>query len=319
MAYKVLLIYNPTAGPWDMTRTLNRLASYLQGHGWQIELATTEQAGDATWYAQQAARSAFDLVLVAGGDGTINEVANGMAGSNTAMGIVPAGTGNILAHQIRMPLLSVVMPLHVSEVGDALLAGRIHRADLGTVNGRYFVCWAGAGLDAEITVHMEPRARIAKRFSTIPYLISGFAVASEYRGVRARIAVEGRTFTTRALLILASNIQQYAAFFTVARHAYMDDGLLDIFVFKGLGFGYALRHFFHLFSGRYLRDPSVIQILSRRLQIETTPIVAIHRDGDPMGDTPALIGIAPGALRLLVPPQSPGDLFCNPPEHILKG
>ena len=317
MSYKTLLIYNPTAGPWDMTRTLKRLAASIHKYGWEMELVQTQQAGDATLYARQAAENNLDMVLVAGGDGTINEAANGVIGTSTVLGIVPVGTGNILAHQLRMPILSLAAPLYIREVMEALRNSRIQRVDAGLINQRYFVCWAGLGLDAEIAAYMEPRPRYAKRLRTLPYIIAGFTVAAEFRGVRSNIVIEGRTFRTRAIMALASNIQLYAAFFNIAPQARMDDGLLDIFVFKGLGFPYIMRHLMHLFSGRYLRDPKVMHALARTMRVETSPTVAVHLDGDPYGDTPAIIGIEPGKLRLLVPPQAPADLFSKPPELVL--
>ena len=318
MKYKTLLIYNPTAGPWDMTRTLKRLAEYMHKCAWDMELVQTEQPGDATQYAQRAVQDGLDMVLVAGGDGTINEAANGLAGSSTALGIIPVGTGNILAHQLHMPILSLAAPLYVRDVGEALCGSRVQRVDTGVINERYFVCWAGLGLDAEIAAYMEPRPRIAKRLRTLPYIIAGFSVAAEFRGVRSRIVIEGRTFRTRALMVLASNIQLYAAFFNIAPRARMDDGLLDIFVFKGFGFIYIMRHLMHLFSGRYQRDPKVMHALARTMTVHTMPTVAVHLDGDPYGDTPAVIGIEPGNLLLLVPPQAPDSLFSKPPERILE-
>ncbi len=318
MAFRTLLIYNPAAGPWDMTRVLKRLAEELGAHAWQVELVETRKPGDAVWLARQASRDGLDLVLVAGGDGTINEAVNGVAGSNIILGIVPVGTGNILAHQMHMPILSPMPPYQIGEMADTLLHSRVQRVDAGLINGRYFVCWAGAGLDAEIAAQLEPRPRYAKRLGTLPYIIAAVSVASWFKGFRTRVSVEGRAFNTRALLIVASNIQLYAAFFTIARHAYMDDGLLDIFVFKGLGFSYALRHFLHMLMGqRHLNDPAVIQVLARHVQVETTPAVAVHLDGDPYGETPALVGLEAGALRFLAPPQAPGDLFCKPPEQVL--
>jgi YegS/Rv2252/BmrU family lipid kinase len=317
MGYDALLIHNPTAGPWPMTRSLKRLVSHLQKHGWEVELVETKRAGDATRFARQAAQSGLGAVFVAGGDGTINEVVNGLVDTPTALGIVPVGTGNILAHQLRLSPLSPVAPFQLGDVGDALLKSRVQRVDVGRANGRYFLCWAGAGLDAEVTVQMEPRPRYSKQLRTLPYIIAGVSVAMEFRGVRSRIVVEDRSINTRALLVLASNIQLYAAFFSIARHAYMDDGMLDIFIFKGLGFPYALRHLVRIFSGRYLKDPSVTQALARRVQIQTAPDVAFHLDGDPCGETPAVIDLEEGALRLLVPPQAPGDLFCKPPEVAL--
>ncbi|HQE93845.1 MAG TPA: diacylglycerol kinase family lipid kinase [Anaerolineae bacterium] len=318
MSYKTLLIYNPVAGPWDMTRTLKRLAAYMRTWGWQMELVQTRQAGDATRYAQQAAQDHMDIVLIAGGDGTINETANGLIGTSTALGIVPVGTGNILAHQLRMPILSLTAPLYVREVGEALCTSRVQRVDVGNINDRHFVCWAGLGLDAEITAQIEPRPRYAKRLGALTYIIAGFVVASEFRGVRSRILIEGHTFRTRALMAVASNIQLYATFFNIAPHAQMDDGLLDIFVFKGLGFSYIIRHLLHLFSGQHRHDPKVMHALGCGMQVQTTPPVAVQIDGDPFGSTPATIGIEPGELRLLVPPQAPTSLFGKPPEQLLS-
>ncbi len=315
MGYQVRLIYNPAAGPWEKGRRLTRLASHLESRAWSVELVETAQPGDATRFSQDAAQRGLDAVIVAGGDGTVNEVANGLVGSDTALGIAPVGTGNILARQLQMPILSVTPPFHVTEVAKALLKSRYQRVDVGKVQDRHFVCWVGVGLDAEIAAQMEPRPRYSKRLRTLPYIIAAFSVAFAFRGVRTRITLEERALNTRALLVLVSNIQLYAAFFNVARHAYMDDGMLDIFVFKGLGFGYALRHLFHLSSGRYLRDPAVVQALARHVHIETSPEVAMHVDGEPNKTTPATISLVPQALRLLVPPQAPQDLFSHPPER----
>ena len=315
MGDRALLIYNPAAGPWEKRRLLKRLGAYLRSQAsWAVEMVETSRPGDATRFSRDAAQRALDTVIVAGGDGTVNEVANGLVGSTTALGIAPVGTGNILAHQLCMPILSLSAPFHVAEVGDALLKGRYQRVDVGRLGERHFICWAGMGLDAEIAAQMEPRPRYTKRLRTLPYVIAAFSVASAFRGVRTRIQLEERTLNTRALLVVVSNIQLYAAFFNLARHACMDDGMFDIFVFKGLGFGYFLRHIFHLFSGRYLRDPAVVQALARRVEIETSPPVAMHVDGEPCASTPATIALLPGALRLLAPLQAPRDLFCQPPE-----
>lgn len=317
MSYKTLLIYNPTAGPWDMTGVLKRLATYLNKSGWQIDLIQTQQPGDATRYAKDAAETGKDMVLVAGGDGTINETVNGLVNSNTVMGIIPVGTGNILAHQLHMPVLSLGAPFYINEVSDALCKGRVQRVDTGVIKERYFVCWAGLGLDAEIAASMEPRPRYVKRLRMLPYMIAGFSVASEFRGVRSRISIGNRTIRTRTLMALASNIQLYAAFFNIAPHARMDDGLFDIFVFKGLGFPYALRHLLTMFSGRTLQDPKVTHALARTLQVESTPSVAVQLDGEPCGNTPVNVQIAPATLSLLIPPQAPDNLFSKRPEWVL--
>ncbi|TFG73788.1 MAG: diacylglycerol kinase family lipid kinase [Anaerolineales bacterium] len=313
MALKTRIIYNPTAGPWDMTRSLKRLALYLDKSGWSTELIQTAYPGDATFYARQAAEQGVELVLVAGGDGTINEAVNGLVDSPTVMGIVPVGTGNILAHQLHMPLLSLVAPLYIRDVGEAILNSRVQQVDAGVINDRHFICWAGLGLDAEIAAQLEPRPRYAKRFRTLPYIVAGFIIASDFRGVRSHVLISDRNIRTRALMVVASNIQLYASFFNIAPQAKMDDGLLDIFVFKGLGFSYALRHLFSFFGGRHLQSSEVLHALARDLHVETTPKVAVHLDGDPYGVTPVAVYLKPGALKLLVPPPAPRSLFTKPP------
>jgi len=299
-----------------MTRSLKRLSSYLAKSGWETELIQTAYPGDATSHARQAAEEGAELVLVAGGDGTINEAVNGLVHTPTVLGIIPVGTGNILAHQLHMPLLSLVAPLYIRDVGEALLNSRVQQVDAGVINDRHFICWAGLGLDAEIAAQMEPRPRYAKRFRTLPYIIAGFTVASEFRGVRSHVQISQRNIRTRALMVVASNIQLYASFLKIAPQAKMDDGLLDIFVFKGLGFSYALRHFFSVIWGRHLQSPEVLHALARDMQVETTPQVAVHLDGDPYGSTPASLYLEPGALKLLVPPLAPENLFTKPPLRL---
>lgn len=299
-----------------MNRSLKRLSLYLEKSGWKTDLVQTAHPGDATTHAHQAAEDGTDLVLVAGGDGTINEVVNGLAHTPTILGIVPVGTGNILAHQLHMPILSLVAPFYIREVGEALLNSRIQVVDAGVINQRHFICWGGLGLDAEIAASMEPRPRYAKRFRTLPYIIAGFTIASEFRGVRSNIMISDRNIRTRALMVVASNIQLYASFLTIAPQAKMDDGLMDIFVFKGLGFSYALRHLLSFLGARHLQSPEVLHALSRDMHVETAPQVAVHLDGDPYGATPATFALDQGAIKLLVPPQAPKSLFTQPPLHL---
>jgi diacylglycerol kinase (ATP) len=169
-------------------------------------------------------------------------------------------------------------------------------------------------LDAEISAQMEPRPRFTKRFRAIPYIITGFAVASEYRGVPMRVAVEGDAFRTRALVVIASNIQLYGAYLNIAPQACMDDGVLDIFVFKGLDFSYMLRHLARFFSGHHRDNPELTHLVTRTLRIDTMPEVAVQLDGDPFGTTPVQLDLVPGVLRLLAPPNAPNSLFSKPPE-----
>ncbi len=305
---KAHLIYNPTAGPRDVRRDLKSVRSYLKRRGWSVEMRVTEKSSDATTLARAAAQAGCDVVIAAGGDGTVNEVVNGLVGTQTALGVLPAGTGNMWAKQLHIPTYTLVNPLRLREAAAGLTKGVIHSIDVGQVNDRYFLCWAGIGLDAQVTAEMEPRQRYTKRLGVLPYAIAAVLVARDFPGVRTRVFLDGGIVRGRTLLILVSNIQQYSML-NVARKARVDDGLLDVFIFKGLGFPYAVHHLLKVISQRYLQDPQIVHRQARHIEVQTEWAVPVQVDGDPIGTTPVTLKIVPRALRVLMPPSAPPGLF----------
>ncbi|MDY7078844.1 MAG: diacylglycerol kinase family lipid kinase [Chloroflexota bacterium] len=303
------MIYNPTAGPRDVQRGLKRVSSSLKRRGWSVELRLTEKPGDAISLARAAAQSGYDVVVAAGGDGTVNETVNGLVGTRTALGVLPVGTGNLLAKQLGISTHTLTNPRRLHEAATGLAEGTIRLVDVGQVNDQYFLCWAGIGLDAQVTTEMEPRQRRTKRLGVLPYAIAAVLVARDFQGVRTRVSLDGNIVRSNTLLILVSNIQQYAGILNVAREARMDDGLLDVFIFKGLGFSYAVRHLLKIISQRYLQDPHVVHRQARRIEVWTEEAVPVQADGDPIGATPITLQVVPHALRILVPPSAPPGLF----------
>lgn len=310
---KAHLIYNPAAGPWDVQQAIQRICAQLEERGWSIQLKQTRQSGDATVLAREAAQAGCDIVVVAGGDGTLNEAVNGLIDTRTALGVLPVGTGNRWARQLGLPLYLLANPLRVHEAATGLAEATIRQIDVGRVNERYFLCWAGIGLDAQITTEMEPRPRHTKHLGIIPYIIAGLLVARDFQGVRTRVQLDDQVVRGRTLLILASNIQQYAGQLHVAPQARLDDGLLDVFVFKGLGFPYALRHLFTMLNRRWLQDPRIVHRQARHIKIQTDRPIPVQVDGDPAGTTtPVTLQVLPRALRVLVPPTASPGLFASP-------
>jgi diacylglycerol kinase (ATP) len=310
---KAQIIHNPTAGPRDIRRAMERVRSDLERRGWTVELRMTERAGDALVFARSAAEAGCDVAIAAGGDGTVNETVNGLVGTHTALGVLPVGTGNVWAKQLGIPTYTLTNPLRLQEAAAGLVEGVFRQVDVGRVSGqgdaRCFLCWAGIGLDAQVTVEMEPRPRFAKRLGMLPYAIATLIVARDFSGVRTRVSLDGAVVRGRTLLVLVSNIQQYAGVFKVARRARVDDGLLDVFVFKGLGFPYAVRHMLTIISNRYLQDPRVVHRQASRIEVRTEEVMSVQVDGDPIGTTPITLEAVPRALRVLVPPSAPLDLF----------
>jgi len=303
------LIYNPTAGPRDVHRSLGKLIVALERHGWTVDLRTTERAGDGTRLARAAAEAGCDACIVAGGDGTVNEAVNGLVGTDTALAVLPVGTGNMWAKQLGVPTYTLTNPLRLREAVDGLIAGEVRSVDAGLADDRYFLCAAGFGLDATVTSEMEPRARHTKRLGMLAYAIAAVMVARDYPGVRSRVELDGTLVRGRSLLILVSNIQQYCGKVHVIQEARIDDGLLDVFVFKGLGLAYAARHVVKMLSRRYLEDPRIVHRQARHIRVVTEPATPVQLDGDPFGRTPTTLTVVPRGLRVLVPPTAPQALF----------
>jgi YegS/Rv2252/BmrU family lipid kinase len=308
---KARLIYNPIAGPWDVRRALKRVRSELGKHGWSVDIHLTEKAGDATRLAQEASRAGYDVVIAAGGDGTVNEAVNGLVGSDTALGVLPVGTGNLWARQMGIPVYALTNPLRLHETAAELAGSTIRLIDVGQVGSHYFLCWAGIGLDAQVTSELEPRQRYTKHLGMLPYAVAVILVARDFQGVRTRVYLDGNIVRGRSLLILASNIQQYGGQLHVASGARIDDGLLDVFVFKGLGFAYILRHVMTMASRRWLQDPQIVHRQARRIEVLTEWAIPVQVDGDPIGTTPVTIQVVPRALQVLVPPSAPAELFAS--------
>jgi len=309
------LIYNPTAGPRDVTAELERVCAFFVKEGWTVELSRTEGPGDAVRMAREAALEHRDAVIVAGGDGTVNEVVNGLVGSDTALGVLPVGTGNLWAKQLHVPTYTLANPSRLRDAARGLVAAQVRAIDVGRVDGHAFLCWASAGLDAQVTTEMEPRNRTTKRLGALPYLVAAVIVGQDFHGVPTTITLDGDPVRGRMLLLVANNIQQYGGLVEVAPRAKLDDGLLDVFVFKGLGFGYVVRHLFRVLSQRYLEDPEIVHRQARRIEIEAEEPLPVQVDGDPLGRTPVDIRVVPRALRILAPPTMPSDLLADRPQR----
>ena len=308
-----MVIFNPTAGARDVRRELERVMTYLEDRGWQLTLRETRGREDATTSAREAAATGFHAVFVVGGDGTINETVNGLVGSEVALGLLPSGTGNVWALELGLPIPSPVCWHPLLGAAKAMLAGQVRRVDVGRADERHFLLWAGVGLDAEVTEQIEPRTRAKKRLGTLAYVIAAALVAKDFAGTRVVVNVDGRKIRARALLIVVSNTQLYGRILRIASQARLDDGLLDVCIFKGFGFPATVRHALRILSGQHLRDPQVVYYQGRRVSISSARPLAVQVDGDPVGHTPITLEIVPRALNIIVPAHAPGNLFQDGP------
>ncbi|MCA1553155.1 MAG: diacylglycerol kinase family lipid kinase, partial [Chloroflexi bacterium] len=149
---RAMLIFNPAAGQRDLRAALDEVNTYLISIGWQVCVRETQARGDATVLARDAVADGADVVFAAGGDGTINEVVNGLAHSHVALGVLPTGTANVWAQEIGLPVPRLLNPDPNPLLSGAtrLANGHVHEMDLGKAGSRYFMLYGSVGFDAQV-------------------------------------------------------------------------------------------------------------------------------------------------------------------------
>jgi YegS/Rv2252/BmrU family lipid kinase len=309
---KACMIVNPAAGLRDFRRQLHNAVEYLELRGWEVRLLETKEKGDATRLAQRAAEMGCEVAIAVGGDGTVNEVVNGLAGSETALGIIPAGTANVYAADVGIPIWGPLRPNAVRIAAEIIHGGQRRKIDLGQIQfpdgrQRYFFMWCGIGLDAAISkeVHSED----TRRLGMAAWVIAGVMVALNFMGTRGNVIVDSQKKRRRVLWAVISNGQLYGRLWRIAPRAKMDDGMLDLTVFEGYGVPSTVRHLAGLTLGQYARDPTVHFYRGYSFSIDTRRPLPVHVDAEPVGTTPVKIQVVPAALYVVLPPKLPGHLF----------
>ena len=288
---KVRAIVNPRAGA-GARRALAALEQAPAGlHGLAVSLS--ERAGHARELAREAAQAGCDLVLAVGGDGTANEVAWGLLGSQAALGLVPVGSGNGLARTLGIPLAP-------RRALQALADAVTRRMDVGFVNERPFLNVAGAGFDAAVGAAFHERARAGARRGVLGYVWAGLGIALGYRA--STLGREGAEPSGRAALLFSfSNGPQYGGGAVIAPGARLDDGLLDVVRIEDAPRLRLLLQAPRLFLGGIERLPAY----SRPALASFVPTAGepfpYHRDGEPEPPVARLeVRIEPKALPVLV-------------------
>ncbi|MEA3407772.1 MAG: diacylglycerol kinase family protein [Chloroflexota bacterium] len=305
----VRLVYNPVAGRYDAGKALQRVIDFLQAQGWEVSVSRTQGPGDATVYAREAVKEGADIVVAVGGDGTLGEVASGLAHSDCALGVLPVGTGNVWAHMLGLPVWTPNRPSALLEAARTLVEGKRFPIDLGQMGNRYFVLWTGVGFDAQVVHDVEPHRELRRQFGNLAYFVTAITLSLQLRGTPVTVSVDGKMTQQRAVLILVTNVQFYGRPWRVAPEARMDDGLLEVYIFKGGGTLNVVGHVVSVLRGRQLHNPNIEVHHGREVVIRSEKPLPVHVDGDPAGYTPITISVMPKTLQVIVPPSSSDFLF----------
>lgn len=316
---KALIIHNPVAGQRGFEEDLRQTVSFLQSSGWQITgVEETHGYGDATTYARGAVAKGCDAVFVAGGDGTIAQTVDGLVGSETALAVLPGGTGNVLARQLNLPVPGGLHAHPLLEAARLALAGQVRPVDVGRVRftigdpePHHFLCWGGVGFDAALNREINQDPERKRRYGVLGFIVAGFLLLRDFAGTSAIVRVDGQRVSRRMLMLVASNIQLYGIFFTVAPNAALDDGRLDVLCFQGIHPARGLVHLARLIFRQHTRNPEVDFYRAERVEIRTHRPLPVHVDGDCIGNTPVILEVVPRALKLMVPRSAPASLFVD--------
>jgi diacylglycerol kinase (ATP) len=233
-----------------------------------------------------------DMVIVAGGDGTMNAAADALVECGLPLGILPTGTGNDLARTLGIPTT-------LAEAASVITGGRRHTIDLGRANGKHFFNVASLGLSAELTRHHTVERK--RRLWLFAYVLSVRDAYRQTRPFRARIRCDGRERRVRTIQISVGNGRHYGGGMTIAEHAAIDDGWLDVYCLRPSSFWRLLILFPALRRGRLQRQRMISVMRARKVEVTTRRPMPVNTDGEITTRTPVRFEVVPQALSVLVP------------------
>jgi diacylglycerol kinase (ATP) len=301
-----LLIYNPAAGRISVRPFIGAVIRVLNDSGWRVEVAESVNGRHTTQLARMAAQENFRAVFAIGGDGTAGQAASGLLGSQTALGVLPAGTSNVWARE--MSIDAFVWP-HIRALHQnarLLVESPPCAVDIGLCNGQPFLMWAGIGLDAMTVKKLDPRKRFEKYINVPEYFATTVWNATIWHGMNLHVTSDDKQVDGHYLLAVASNIRHYVGgVVKISPQAFLDDGLMDLWLFSGSTLVDAFQHFFDMQSGRHMSSESARCIpFQEALIVSETPF-PIQIDGEPLfGAQRAKLEVLPRKLQILVPPHS---------------
>ncbi len=297
VAKRALCIINPAARGAPATEQLRDAIGELDA--WEISLEATARPGDATELARRAAQDRADAVIACGGDGTLNEIANGLVNSHTALAVVRGGTANVWAKEVRIPS-DPATAVRLLNDGDT------RTIDLGRAGERYFLLMAGIGFDAAIVRGVS--ATLKRRLGAASYLLHGMSRALTHRATAVDLVVNGERRADRLYWLLLGNTRSYAGVLNITHQAEADDGRLDLCLLREGGplrLGWLSPW---VLLGRHHQRAGVTYEKVDSLEVRT-PGLPVQVDGEYLCETPLRFETAPAALRVIVPRGLRSPLF----------
>ena len=289
VVFVIDVICNPVAGHGIGKKTGALIETVLQKKPLPFRMHYTTCPGEASALARDAARRGSELVLAIGGDGTAFEAAQGLAGTKTALGVIPAGTGNDFVKTIGVPQNSLEALSHI-------LSCPVRETDVGMLNGRLFLNEIGTGFDVMTLDYTEKVKHLCR--GILPYLYGVLQTIFRFRSIPLTYAVDdGEEVTENVFIIGAANGRQFGGGITIAPDAKVDDGLMDVIVVGHIRKRDLPARLLGLMQGKILSFPETKFIRARKLRF-STPNMRVNADGEILSMDQAEVEIMPGALLM---------------------
>lgn len=288
------LIYNPTSGREEMRRRLPDILQKLDLAGIETTAHATVGAGDATASTIEAIERGVDLIIAAGGDGTLNEVINGMASmpNRPPLGILPVGTTNDFARAMNIPR-------SWNEACDIIIENYRTPIDLGLAGDRYFINIAGGGSLTELTY--EVPIKLKTMIGQLAYYVKGLEKMTRLRPSHLRIRADGvEEFNEEFMLFLITNSNSIGGFDKLAPDASIDDGLFDVLLVKKCNLAEFIRVASLALRGEHMSDPHVVHFRTDQLEVTSPELVQLNLDGELGGALPCSFSVLPGHIEIFV-------------------
>lgn len=280
MRKRARIIYNPTSGKELFKRMLPDVLIKLEKAGYETSAYATEREGDATLEAERALKQKYDILIVAGGDGTLNEVVNGIAEqpNRPKLGVIPMGTVNDFGRALHLPN-------DIMGALDVIIEGHSTKVDIGKMNSRYFINLAAGGQLTQVSY--ETPSKLKSIVGSFAYYIKGFEMLPQMKAVDLRIEYDDKVFQGEALLFLLGLTNSMAGFEKLVPDAKLDDGYYTLIIVEKANLA-ELGHIMTLASrGEHTKHPKVIYEKAKSINISSYTEMQLNVDGEYGGKLPA--------------------------------
>ena len=286
---RILVVFNPAAGRARRAR-FEHVMTALRAHSCVVTLKETTAPRHAESIARDSSAMDFDIIAAAGGDGTINEVVNGLVGKNMPVGLIPLGTANVLAREIGLRLTP-------KEIAHALAYGPIKPIRVGRANERRFTMMAGVGFDANVVANVS--LPLKKRFGPFAYVWQGVAQAATDSFPNCDVIIDGATH--RAASVLVCKGSRYGGPFVAAPGVALGGDQFHVVLMQGRGWMSVLRYGVALVLGKLSTLRDVTLVVGREITVDGEAGQPVQADGDILARLPVHITIDPEPVRVVHP------------------